>query len=339
MRQLVRMNFPPRAQTVAVVTTTLLIFAAVFLDAGCSQNDDAATPPPADPSTNASGAPTIQLSGDQLNAIKIGTVGTYLFPVEKEAVGTVFFDEDPNIVQAESTLIGAAAAEELATNILARAQALYDTNGVSKAELEQDASAEKTARAALRAARDAVRALGEADDDIDQMIAAGRIESARGVHGQPKWVQAYVSESDSPLIRVGQLVKVKVTAFPNEVFEGTVSKIYATVDANTHRMTVRAQVHDPSNKLRVGMLATTVIAVSNPVEAAAIPANGVVREGDGTMTAWVTTDRHRFAQRIIKTGMREDGEVQILNGLQRGELVVTDGAVFLDNMLQAPSDD
>jgi membrane fusion protein, heavy metal efflux system len=141
------------------------------------------------------------------------------------------------------------------------------------------------------------------------------------------------------LIRVGQLVKVKVTAFPNEVFEGTVSKIYATVDANTHRMTVRAQVHDPSNKLRVGMLATTVIAVSNPVEAAAIPANGVVREGDGTMTAWVTTDRHRFAQRIIKTGMREDGEVQILNGLQRGELVVTDGAVFLDNMLQAPSDD
>jgi membrane fusion protein, heavy metal efflux system len=339
MEHSVSMNALPRAKTAAVITTALLIFAAV-LGSGCSHGDDAATPSPAaDSASNASAPPTIELTGDQLNSIKIGQVGPHTFPVEKEAVGTISFDEDPNTVQAESTLLGAAAAEELASNILARARALYDTNGVSRAELEQDASTEETAKAALKAARDVVRALGETDDDIDQMISAGRIESARGVHGQSKWVQAYVSESDSPLIQVGQLVKVKLTAFPNEVFKGTLSKIYATVDANTHRMTVRAKVDDPDNKLRVGMLATTVIDVSHPVEATAIPANGVVREGDGTMTAWVTTDRHRFVQRIIKTGMREDGEVQILDGLQRGELVVTDGAVFLDNMLQAPSDD
>ena len=69
------------------------------------------------------------------------------------------------------------------------------------------------------------------------------------------------------------------------------------------------------------------------------PPNGVVRESDGTMTAWVTTDRHRFVQRIIKTGLRKDDQVQILDGLQRGELAVTDGAVFLDNMLEAPPSD
>ena len=39
------------------------------------------------------------------------------------------------------------------------------------------------------------------------------------------------------------------------------------------------------------------------------------------MTAWVTTDRHQFTQRIVKTGLRRDGRVQILAGLQRGELV------------------
>ena len=54
------------------------------------------------------------------------------------------------------------------------------------------------------------------------------------------------------------------------------------------------------------------------------------------MTAWVTTDRHHFEQRIIKTGLRRDDRVQILDGLRRGELVVTDGAVFLSNMLSAP---
>jgi cobalt-zinc-cadmium efflux system membrane fusion protein len=75
------------------------------------------------------------------------------------------------------------------------------------------------------------------------------------------------------------------------------------------------------------------------VEATAIPADGVVRESDGTMTAWVTTDRHRFVQKVIKTGLRSNGQVQILEGLQRGELGVTEGAVFLSNMLNAPPGD
>ena len=71
------------------------------------------------------------------------------------------------------------------------------------------------------------------------------------------------------------------------------------------------------------MLANFVIRVHDPVESTAMPANGVVREADGTMTAWVTTDRHHFVQRIIKTGLRKDGQVQILDGLQRGELAVS----------------
>lgn len=87
------------------------------------------------------------------------------------------------------------------------------------------------------------------------------------------------------------------------------------------------------------MLANFVIRVQNPVKATSIPADGVVREGDGTTTAWVTTDRQHFSQRIVKTGLRRDGQVQILAGLQPGELAVTDGAVFLSNMLQAPPTD
>jgi cobalt-zinc-cadmium efflux system membrane fusion protein len=87
------------------------------------------------------------------------------------------------------------------------------------------------------------------------------------------------------------------------------------------------------------MLANFVIRVREQVQGTAIPANGVVREPDGTMTAWVTTDRHRFTQRVIKIGLRTDGRVQVLDGLQRGELAVSDGAVFLSNMLEAPPTD
>ncbi|XHO07669.1 hypothetical protein ACEQUB_p00916 (plasmid) [Ralstonia syzygii] len=55
----------------------------------------------------------------------------------------------------------------------------------------------------------------------------------------------------------------------------------------------------------------------------------MVREGDGTMTAWVTTDRKRFARRVIKLGLEQDGFVQIVDGLAAGELAANEGALYL----------
>jgi cobalt-zinc-cadmium efflux system membrane fusion protein len=86
------------------------------------------------------------------------------------------------------------------------------------------------------------------------------------------------------------------------------------------------------------MFADFVIRIGDPVVAPAVPPESVVRAGDGTMTIWVTTDQHRFTQRVVKLGLQSGGYDQIVDGLKQGELVVTDGAVFLDNML-APSAD
>ena len=85
--------------------------------------------------------------------------------------------------------------------------------------------------------------------------------------------------------------------------------------------------------LRSGMLASFVIRVGDPVRSLAVPAEGVVREGDGTMTVWSTKDSRRFAKRAVKTGLQQDGWTQILEGLQPTEIVVMDGAVFLSNKL------
>jgi len=79
------------------------------------------------------------------------------------------------------------------------------------------------------------------------------------------------------------------------------------------------------------MFATFVIRVADPVRAIAVAADGVVREGDGTITVWVTSDRRRFTRRTIKTGMRRGALVQVLEGLQPGELVATEAALFLSN--------
>jgi membrane fusion protein, heavy metal efflux system len=89
--------------------------------------------------------------------------------------------------------------------------------------------------------------------------------------------------------------------------------------------------------LRSGMFANFVITVGAPVRSPAVPLNGVVREGDGTQTIWVTADRRRFTKRTVEIGQQQDGYRQILQGVHPGELVATDGAIFLSNMLAIAS--
>lgn|ERR1700722_4174060 len=395
-----------RKGTAVVLTITTIVVVTVFLKSGSGQPANPSPPPGLAPASNAPSAEaTVDLAPSQTNAIKIETVGTYPFPVERTAVGTIAFDDDlsvpvfpsyqgkllktfvelgddvqkgqplytidsPDLIQTESTLIGAAAAYVLYSNELARATDLFGTNGVPKRELEQATSDAQTAAGALRAARAAVRVFGKTESEMDRIIADRKIDAALvvpspikgqitsmnappGILVQPgitpapysiadcsvKWMLASVTESDSPLYHTGQPVAVRAMAYPGRVFKGTISKIYATVDPNTHRATVRSGIADPKQELRPGMLVNFVIQVQEPVMSAALPMNGVVRNGDGTFAAWVTADRHRFSQRIIKLGLQQDGMDQVLEGLQPGELAVTDGAVFISNILYAPPSD
>ena len=391
----------------AVVTMAMVIVAATVFLSGRGQSTSANTQASDNSASNSSRSDAaIDLSPTQLNSIKIAPVGSYRFEVEKEAVGNISYADDlsvdvfpayqgtiikalvelgaqvqkdqplytiksPDLIQAESTLIGAAATDELTTKELARAKDLYTTNvGVPQKELEQAISDQQTAEGALKAARDAVRVFGKTDSEIDQMIASRKIDPAlvvrspiagkvtafnapAGLLVQPgsapapysvanvtvKWMLANVPESESASYHLGQPVEVKVMAYPDRIFKGKVSKIYEAVDPNTHRVTIRSEIADFKNELRPGMLANFVIRIDGPVEATAMPANGIVREPDGTMIAWVTTDRRHFVQKVVKTGLRQNAHVQILDGLQRGELAVSDGAVFLSNMLEAPPSD
>jgi membrane fusion protein, heavy metal efflux system len=128
-------------------------------------------------------------------------------------------------------------------------------------------------------------------------------------------------------------VEARVTAFPDKVFSGRVTNLGSSIDPNSHRQLVRSEIDDPEHLLRSGMFASFKIHVGAPMRSLAVPAAGVVREGDGTMSVWVTTDRRRYTKRTVTVGLQQDGWDQIINGLQPGDIVVTDGAVFLSNKL------
>jgi membrane fusion protein, heavy metal efflux system len=315
-----------------------LIAACLFL-LGCGQhasNDSGQTPAS---NSRAPSEPGVTLSASQAGSIKIGQAANYQFRVEKELTGSVSFAEDPAVVQAESTLLSATATYTSAEKEFERAKALYATKGVSEREFEQATADQQTAKPALDAARNALVVLGKTDAQISQMTRSGKTGMSTAKQSGEKWILANATESDAASVALGQRVHVTLDAVPGHEFRGNIKEIYAVVDPTLHRVSVRAQVWDPSNLLRSGMLADVMVEVGNPVQSLSIPANGVVREGDGTVTAWVTTDRQRFTQKQIAVGLREDGRAQILRGLRQGQLVVTDGAVFLDNMLQAPSGD
>ena len=353
--------------------------------------------------TPAQAKDAVELSDSQLASVKVEPVEDHDFPVEKEAVGSIDFDQDmsvqvftpyqgriialygaigddvkkgqtlftvdsPDLLQAELTLIAAAGVLELTTRNLARLRELYKTLAVSQRDLDQATSDQQTAEGNLRAGRDAVRIFGKTDADIDRMIAdrsadptlvvpspiTGRItarNAAPGLFVQPgstpapyivtdinlMWMLADVTEPDSPAFRLGQQVQVSLNAFPGRTFEGKITTIGASVDPNTRRVVVRSEIKDPQHELRAGMFANFVIRVGPPVRSPGIPSDGAVREGDGTMTVWVTADRRRFTKRTVKIGGISGGYRQILEGVRVGELVATEGALFLSNALATAS--
>jgi membrane fusion protein, heavy metal efflux system len=277
---------------------------------------------------------------------------------------TLFTIDSTDLLQAESTLLATAGVLELQKRTLARLTMLLKAGGSAQKDVDQSTSDQQTAEGNYKAARDAVRIFGKTDAEIDQVVNQRKVDStllvpspisgrivarsaAPGFLTQPgnapapysvadlstMWMIANVIETDAPAYKLGQDVEVTVPAYPDKIFKGRITALGSIIDPNSHRQLVRSQIDDPEHLLRSGMFASFVIRVGDPVRSVAMPVNGVTREGDGTMTVWVTSDRRHFVKRTVKLGLQQDGWDQVLEGLQPGETVVTDGAVFVSNVL------
>jgi cobalt-zinc-cadmium efflux system membrane fusion protein len=398
MTSVARRLGPPRRRPVVAAGAAMLLAAIVgvmIFSAGPGRREKPATGAP----VNKSSADTVELSNAQLQMITVGAVAEREFPLEREAVGSIDFNQDmaaqvfppyqgriaqlygkigdnvtrgqtlftiesADLIQAESNLIAAAGVLDLTTHALERAKQLYTLQGIAEKDLQQATSDQQTAEGALQAARNAVALFGKSPAEIDRIVNSrtidpylivpspitGRITARMAAPGdfvQPGnppapysvadvsriWMNASVPESDMPVIHKGQPVHVAVMALPGRIFDGEVSTVGAVVDSQVHRGLVRAEIADTKHELLPGMLASFIIVTGKPVSAAAVPLDGVVRQGDGTMTLWVTTDRHRFTRRAVKIGLQAAGYDEVLEGVRPGEQVVTKGAIFLDNMV------
>jgi multidrug efflux pump subunit AcrA (membrane-fusion protein) len=321
-----------KRSAVAVIFAAAIVVTSGFLAVACSRQPAETNVSRSSSANTPESTPTVELSSSQLPAIKVLPVGSYPFYVQKKGVGNIDFDNKLFFENNLSVQVFAPKSGRITQTIaelgdqVQKGQPLYTIDSSDKRLVE--------VRSPITGQVTSVNASPGLE------VQPGKAPAPYAVADvSTKWMVGNVTESDSPLFQLGQPVEVRTMAYPSRVFEGAIIKIYPAVDANTHRVMIRSQISDPENELRSGMLAEFSVRVQEPTEGTAIPANAVVREPDGTMTAWVTTDRHHFSQKVIKTGLRQDERVQVLEGLSRGELVVTDGAVFLSNMLEAPPSD
>lgn len=220
---------------------------------------------------------------------------------------------------------------------------------------------------ALAAVRNRLRILGKSDGDIDAIEAAPdflrldadsfvrapisgtvtqrqvglgqNIVSASSGASTPVyligdlskvWLVANAREEDAPLLHTGDPVEVNVLALPGHPFSARLTYVGASIDPNTHRLAVRAEVENPKGELKPEMLAGFRIIIGEDASAPAVPQNALVYEGSAAHV-WVADPATKtLAIRSVKVGRLKGGMAEILEGVKDGETVVTEGAVFID---------
>ncbi|MDF7774890.1 efflux RND transporter periplasmic adaptor subunit [Sphingomonas sp. AOB5] len=129
-------------------------------------------------------------------------------------------------------------------------------------------------------------------------------------------------------IRPGQVIEARAAAYPDQPFRGTISSIDTVLNPQTRAVTVRAILPNGDRRLKPGMLLTVSIQ-AQARENVAVPELALVGEGDQN---FVFVVENGAAKRIpVKTGIRQNGMVEILEGLRPGQRVVTEGVVKISD--------
>ena len=143
------------------------------------------------------------------------------------------------------------------------------------------------------------------------------------------WLVANARETDAPLMHVGDPVEVRVLAFPDRVFKAKLTFVGVSIDPNTRRLPVHAEVENPDRALKPQMFASFTIITGADSVAPAVPQDAIVYEGDSARV-WVARADKTLELRSIRAGRSADGMVEATEGLKAGESVVTSGSVFID---------
>lgn len=143
------------------------------------------------------------------------------------------------------------------------------------------------------------------------------------------WITGDIYEDDLARIHVGQQLEAVTTAYPADVFHGSIARISPGVDPNTHTIQIRCEVSNPGLKLKPQMLARVKI-VTRPGQALVVPQDALIFETDGYY-AYVSAGNDRLERRKVAiASWGEKGSARVVSGLKAGDRVVTGQTIQVD---------
>lgn len=136
-----------------------------------------------------------------------------------------------------------------------------------------------------------------------------------------------VPEREMRLIKADQPVQMLVDALPEAVFMGTVARVSPVVDATTGTFRVVAQFKDPSERLRTGMFGRVRIVYDERADALVVPRSALI--GDDKDASVFVVDSGVAKRRKVRLGYADGGQIEVVEGVEEGEQVVTLGQTAL----------
>ena len=145
------------------------------------------------------------------------------------------------------------------------------------------------------------------------------------------WVIADVFEQDISAVESASNVraKVKISAYPDKVFEGVVTYVYPTLTADTRTIPVRVELPNPGGLIKPGMFAQVELPVVTRGPVVTVPISAVLDSGTRQIVL-VQAKEGRYEPREVKLGARSDNYVEVLEGVTDGEHVVVTANFLID---------
>jgi len=143
------------------------------------------------------------------------------------------------------------------------------------------------------------------------------------------WVVADVFEQDIALVKSGGKARIRIDAYPDRTFDGTVTYVYPTLKAETRTIPVRVELANVGMLLKPGMYAQVELPTLARSPVVTVPTSAVIDSGTRQIVL-VRAGEGRFEPRAVKLGARSDDRVEVVDGVRDGEQVVVAANFLID---------
>jgi len=164
-----------------------------------------------------------------------------------------------------------------------------------------------------------------------QLLQAGTTAAFTVANLSQAWVLTQVSPGELSQVSVGQAASIDPRNGTGP-FHGRVDNVSASVDPNTRAVVARIVVPNPGDLLKKQMYVDVAIDSSRMTTGLLVPVSAVLRDDENLPFVYVALVDGTFARRHVTLGYRDSQNYNVTTGLNSGDRVVTDGALFLQFM-------